>query len=34
MNSVKAFVELNWVPFFLELGHQMGFKTPKAEHVQ
>ena len=33
MNPVKAFLELNWVPYCLELAHQMRFNTPETEHV-
>ena len=31
MNSIKAFVELNWIPFFSELANQMGFDTMNGQ---
>ena len=31
MNSIKAFFELNWVPFLSKLCYLMGYKTDAAQ---
>ena len=33
MNSVKSFVELNWIPFFSQLSEVLGFRSEKAKYV-
>ena len=33
MNSIKSFVELNWVPFFSHLSERLGFKSEKAQYI-
>ena len=33
MNSIKSFVELNWVPLFSRLSELLGFKSEKAKFI-